>query len=95
MRKEDRRRKVVDYWEKKRQKTFGKKVNYKKRKKVAENKLRIKGRFVTKDQAIKMLGMTAKQVQKLVKEQNNGFIKKQRKKKKVKRVRNLDAEIKL
>ena len=42
-----------------------------------------------------MLGMTAKQVQKLIKEQNNGFIKKQRKKKKVKRVRNLDAEIKL
>ena len=62
---------------------------------MAENKLRIKGRFVTKDQASKMLGMTAKQVQKLVKEQNNGFIKKQRKKKKVKRVRNLDAEIKL
>ena len=60
------------YWAKKRKKTFFKKINYVKRKKVADNKLRIKGRFVTKDQAIKLLGVTAKEVQRLIKEQNGG-----------------------
>ena len=39
----------MSFWEKNRKRTYLKKVNYTKRKKVAENKLRIKGRFVTKD----------------------------------------------
>ena len=38
---------------------------------MADKKLRIKGRFVTNEQAIKILGMTQKEVQRLIKEQNN------------------------
>ena len=39
--------------------------------------------------------MTKKQVQKLIKETNNEMITKTKKKKKVKRIKNLDAEISL
>ena len=65
---EERSQKILNYWNKKRRKTFQKKVNYHKRKRVADNKLRIKGRFVTTEQAIKILGMTKKEVEKLIKE---------------------------
>jgi len=43
-----RQQKVLNYIIKKRQKTIGKKFTYECRKQVAEKRLRIKGRFVTK-----------------------------------------------
>ena len=39
------------------------------KRKVAGNKLRIKGKFVTKEQAVKILGMSPKEIQKLLREQ--------------------------
>ena len=54
----ERRRRVVHYLTKKYNKAFMKKFCYKCRKQVAEKRLRIKGRFVTKDQAFEILGMT-------------------------------------
>ncbi|CAD8173415.1 unnamed protein product [Paramecium pentaurelia] len=50
-----RKLKVKKYLEKKHNRTFGKKVHYHIRQKVAEERLRIKGRFVTWKQAVKML----------------------------------------
>ncbi len=49
---EERSQRVLTYWGKKRNKSYGQKVNYVKRKKVADKKLRIKGRFITKEQAL-------------------------------------------
>lgn len=47
---EERKAKVEKYLEKRKQKSWDKKTNYQSRKKVANNRLRVKGRFVTKDQ---------------------------------------------
>lgn len=58
----ERAQRVLAFWDRKRRKSFKKKVNYVKRKRVADNKLRIKGRFITPEQAIKVLGMSAKEV---------------------------------
>lgn len=44
---EERAKIVLAFWDRKRRKTFTKKVNYVKRKRVADKKLRIKGRFIT------------------------------------------------
>jgi len=52
---EERRIKIDKYLEKRKRRTWNKRVNYDCRKKVADNRLRIKGRFVTKDQAFSML----------------------------------------
>jgi hypothetical protein len=52
---EERKAKIEKYLEKKKRRTWNKRVNYDCRKKVADNRLRIKGRFVTKDQAFSML----------------------------------------
>jgi hypothetical protein len=52
---EERRAKIERYMEKRKRRTWNKRVNYDCRKKVADNRLRIKGRFVTKDQAFSML----------------------------------------
>jgi len=50
--------KVQKYLAKKRNKATSKKFCYKCRKQVAEKRLRIKGRFVTKEQAFDILGLT-------------------------------------
>ena len=50
--------KVKKYLEKRRRRVWKKKVSYDCRKKVADKRLRIKGRFVTKDQACAILGTT-------------------------------------
>lgn len=52
---EERRIKIEKYLEKRKRRSWNKRVNYDCRKKVADNRLRIKGRFVTKDQAFGML----------------------------------------
>lgn len=48
---EKRRLKLLKYMEKKNRRIWKKKVNYDCRKKVADGRLRIKGKFVTIDQA--------------------------------------------
>ncbi|CAD8209265.1 unnamed protein product [Paramecium pentaurelia] len=50
-----RKQKVKRYLEKKHNRTYEKKVHYHIRQKVAEERLRVKGRFVTWGQALKML----------------------------------------
>lgn len=54
----ERRDKVRNYFVKKRGKHGLKKFSYKCRKQVADKRLRIKGRFVTKEQAFEILGLT-------------------------------------
>ena len=54
----ERRDKVRNYLAKKHSKQSGKKFSYKCRKQVADKRLRIKGRFVTKEQAFEILGLT-------------------------------------
>ena len=55
---EERRLKILKYKEKRMKRTWSKKISYDCRKRVADNRLRVKGRFVTKDQAFELLGMT-------------------------------------
>lgn len=55
----DRMDKVMKHLQRKRLKSQMKKFCYKCRKQVAEKRLRIKGRFVTKKQAFDILGMTS------------------------------------
>ena len=54
-----RMEKVLKYLQKKRLKSQMKKYCYKCRKQVAEKRLRIKGRFVTKEQAFEILGISS------------------------------------
>ena len=58
--------KVRRFWEKKQRRSFAKKIVSKNRKKVADKKLRIQGKFVSIDQAIRLVGK--RQVNKLLKE---------------------------
>lgn len=53
---EKRRIKLLRYLDKKKRRVWKKKVNYDCRKKVADKRLRIKGKFVTMDQACEQLG---------------------------------------
>lgn len=53
---EERRIKIEKYLQKRKKRTWSKKISYDCRKRVADSRLRIKGRFVTKDQAFAMLG---------------------------------------
>ena len=56
----DRQARVERYREKKKRRITQKRIIYDCRKKVADKRLRVKGRFVTKDQAYKMLGLSIK-----------------------------------
>ena len=51
---EERREKIQKYLEKRKNRNWKKRINYDCRKRVADNRIRLKGRFVTKEQA-KML----------------------------------------
>jgi hypothetical protein len=57
---EERRAKVIKYLEKKKRRKYVKRIKYQRRQKVAGNKIRIQGRFVTKEQAMKILGDAGK-----------------------------------
>ena len=59
---EQRRQKVLNYLDKKRSKADMKKFSYTCRKQVAEKRLRIKGRFVTKEQAFQILGLSQEEL---------------------------------
>jgi len=52
---EERRAKVEQYLKKRKERTWNKRINYDCRKRVADSRLRFKGRFVTKTQAFGML----------------------------------------
>ena len=53
---EERKLKVEKFFEKKKQRSWNKRINYQCRKEVADSRLRIKGRFVTRNQARVLLG---------------------------------------
>lgn len=53
----ERQQKILRFIAKKSQKSLAKKFTYECRKQVAEKRLRIKGRFVTKQQAFEILGL--------------------------------------
>jgi hypothetical protein len=55
---EERRIKLEKYLVKRKMRTWSKKIAYDCRKRVADSRLRVKGRFVTKDQAISILCIT-------------------------------------
>jgi hypothetical protein len=55
---EQRRQKILNYLDKKRRKADMKKFSYTCRSQMADKRLRIKGRFVTKEQAFQILGLT-------------------------------------
>ena len=56
--KSSRRLKVERYLEKRRSKTWNRKICYNCRQKVAEQRLRIKGKFIKKRRAMELLGLT-------------------------------------
>jgi hypothetical protein len=51
---EERHLKVSKFLEKRKRRNFSKKVSYDCRKRVADNRLRVKGRFITKSQALNL-----------------------------------------
>jgi hypothetical protein len=59
---EERLKRVQRYLQKKHRKTDMKKYSYVCRKQVAEKRLRIKGRFVTKEQAFQILGLSQEEL---------------------------------
>ncbi len=59
---EQRREKVQKYWAKKRRRTWRKKVSYSCRKEMASKRLRIKGRFVSREQAFAQLGVAPEEI---------------------------------
>lgn len=54
-----RRVKLLRYLDKKKRRVWKKKVSYDCRKKVADGRLRIKGKFVTHEQACEQLGLAS------------------------------------
>mmetsp|Transcript_31773 Transcript_31773/g.31486 ORF Transcript_31773/g.31486 Transcript_31773/m.31486 type:complete len:213 (+) Transcript_31773:21-659(+) len=63
---EERKLKIEKYLEKRKKRTFSKRIAYACRKRVADSRIRIKGRFVTKEQAIAILGIDHPAVQNLL-----------------------------
>ena len=53
---QERQAKLAKYKHKRGHRSFAKRISYECRKKVADQRLRIKGRFVTKQQAVALLG---------------------------------------
>jgi hypothetical protein len=53
---DERKVKIEKYLAKRKKRTWNKKISYDCRKRVADSRLRIKGRFVTKEQAVALLG---------------------------------------
>lgn len=51
---EERRQKVLKFLEKRKNRIFKKRISYACRKRVADSRVRVKGRFVTKEQAAKL-----------------------------------------
>jgi len=66
---EERRKKIEKYLEKRKRRRWTKRISYDCRKRVADARLRIKGRFVTKDQAIAILGIDHPKIQKLLQQE--------------------------
>lgn len=56
----ERKKLLAKYLEKRKRKKLGKKIEYECRKRVAENRLRFKGRFITKEQAKALLVISSK-----------------------------------
>jgi len=52
---EERKAKIDKYLEKRKKRTWNKKISYDCRKRVADSRLRVKGRFITKNQAFEIL----------------------------------------
>ena len=63
---EERKQKIRKYLEKRKRRKYCKRISYDCRKRVADNRLRIKGRFVTREQAIAILGTQHHAVQALL-----------------------------
>lgn len=59
---EERMVKVAKYLEKRKKRNWTRKILYDCRRKVAQKRLRVKGRFVTKEQAYAAIGITAKEL---------------------------------
>ena len=60
----ERKEKIRKYLEKRKRRIWRKKICYDCRKKVADKRLRVKGRFVTRDQACNLLGTTPEDLSK-------------------------------
>ncbi len=61
---QQRKEKIRKYLEKRKRRIWKKKICYDCRKKVADKRLRVKGRFVTREQAYAILGITAEDLSK-------------------------------
>ena len=53
---QERQQKIKKYLEKRRKRRFNKRIHYDCRKRVADQRIRIKGRFITKEQAYALNG---------------------------------------